>query len=444
MPVKEQQDVPSVIEPRPFHALQHDGLEIHRPTMQQLEPAAESNLGVRRNRQSLPPNFLLPNIRGIDTSAPSLYQTHDNEHTLDEATIGNRTTALRRLNGIAPRPRRVESTGTRTSSGSQPIIVRAYSGRTNSRPSSDHKVLATMYDKGGKSTDDGLPAVEVFSFQNILQTIEQEARGDVDAIAEICGKSKMSLANEYDAHMPPQGELLATRQGGHISNPRSSLNQTLMPVEEASSISERLHDDAEAICRDSSEIHHERPNANGDRLTEQDHITIVEVGPGQRVLDLRSHTPNSTSASFGLLATPTRAQQDNLRQLSLPIMSVSKTSSPAQGNATRLTLESSTVSPDKASPDLTKSTALTAAVISNQLQALPEEPSAVANPTRSRQRQSSLFTNPWLSWTSKRPLSEENSGQSSEANAVSSLRNILDRSSSQNKIEGHTVIPLHE
>jgi len=433
MPVKEQQNVSSTTEPRPFHALHHDGLEIHGSTVQQLESAAESNLDVRRNRESLPPNFLLPNIRGIDTSAPSLCQARDNGHTLDQATIANRTTALRRLNGIAPRHRRAESTGTRTSLASQPIIVRSYPGRTTSRPMPHHKVSATMYDKGGMNKETDLPAVEGFSFQSILQAIEQEARGDVDAIAEICGRSKMSLANEYDAHMPPQGELLATRQGGHGSNPRSSLNQTLMPVEEAGSISERLHDDTEALCRDPHKNLHEQHIASGERSTELNHS---DRHP-------RSGCPRSTSASFGLLATHTRAQQEGLKQSSLPVLLVSDTASPAQGNGTFLTLEPSTLPQDKTSPVAGRSTASTDPETSKLPQSLTEEPFDVENPTQSHQRHSSLFAS-WLSWTGKSPLTDETSGQSSDTSAVLSLRNILDRNGNQTRTEDHAMIPLHD
>lgn len=53
-----------------------------------------------------------------------------------------------------------------------------------------------------------LPAVDDFSFFGILRAVDPEIRGAIDAIAEICARSRLSLADEYDAHLPPQGEIM--------------------------------------------------------------------------------------------------------------------------------------------------------------------------------------------------------------------------------------------
>lgn len=62
--------------------------------------------------------------------------------------------------------------------------------------------------------------------KSILQAIEPDVRGTLDSIAEICGRSKLSLANEYGSHIAPLGEIRAPPGG-------------LVPVEEASTSDER-------------------------------------------------------------------------------------------------------------------------------------------------------------------------------------------------------------
>jgi len=52
-----------------------------------------------------------------------------------------------------------------------------------------------------------LPPLSAFSFSEILASIDPDVRSSIDTIAEICGKSKLSLANEYGSHMPPHGDL---------------------------------------------------------------------------------------------------------------------------------------------------------------------------------------------------------------------------------------------
>jgi hypothetical protein len=78
---------------------------------------------------------------------------------------------------------------------------------------------------------DELPPISDFTIDGILSAIQPDIEGTLDAIAEIMGRSRLSLANEYDSHMPPQGEI------------RASSRSALLPVEEASSINEQLAED---------------------------------------------------------------------------------------------------------------------------------------------------------------------------------------------------------
>lgn len=82
------------------------------------------------------------------------------------------------------------------------------------------------------------PSDKDFSIESILQAIEPDIRGTLDSIAEICGRSKLSLANEYGSHIAPLGEICAP--------------PTLGPVEEASPSEELRGEDGNPIVLDES------------------------------------------------------------------------------------------------------------------------------------------------------------------------------------------------
>lgn len=104
---------------------------------------------------------------------------------------------------------------------SQPVTVRVHAADASS-----HLNPAPRINRMGKR--DELPPVADFTIDGILSAIQPDIEGTLDAIAEIMGRSRLSLANEYDSHMPPQGEI------------RASSRSALLPVEEASSINEQL------------------------------------------------------------------------------------------------------------------------------------------------------------------------------------------------------------
>ena len=97
-----------------------------------------------------------------------------------------------------------------------------------------------------------IPPIDAFTFKNVLRAVESDIQPTLDAIAEICSRSKLSLSDEYSAHLPPQGEISVTR---HSTNPyRAGVgsgtgtatmttvgqDSALSAVPEASSSSERL------------------------------------------------------------------------------------------------------------------------------------------------------------------------------------------------------------
>ncbi|KAJ5318055.1 hypothetical protein N7508_002563 [Penicillium antarcticum] len=181
-------------------------------------------------------------------SGPS-YQAYPRnyESAAEESDRAYRTTALRQLTGN-PRPlsrnSRVNNLGSErrpSTLPTRPVLVRAYSGdvedissRTSTMPA--RRFFPFNGSRGAASaqpqpqSDVTLPSDKDFSIESILQAIEPDIRGTLDSIAEICGRSKLSLANEYGSHIAPLGEICAPPGG-------------LGPVEEASPSEEQRSTD---------------------------------------------------------------------------------------------------------------------------------------------------------------------------------------------------------
>lgn len=143
--------------------------------------------------------------------------------------------ALRRLNGISSSYRNpAESASACSSRGTEPVLVRTY---TNPAHLKDSSRQAKMNENRRSRVDDKadeLPPLESFSFGEILASIDPEIRAAIDAIAEICARSKMSLADEYSSHLPPQGELTSLHESDEareevLAHPRSWQESVLFP-----------------------------------------------------------------------------------------------------------------------------------------------------------------------------------------------------------------------
>lgn len=159
-------------------------------------------------------HFLPPALWSANTSSASLVQSEEaahGEHIFDETTVAYRISALRQINGTnrTRHHRYAKSAGARNSTYNQPVIVRTYSGP--SRPRSQYRPAAAKKGNGppiitaAKMGDLKLPPVEAFSFKGIMDEIKHGVTEDLERIAEICARSKYSLSNQYEVHMPPHG-----------------------------------------------------------------------------------------------------------------------------------------------------------------------------------------------------------------------------------------------
>ncbi|KAL9120352.1 MAG: hypothetical protein Q9187_003088, partial [Circinaria calcarea] len=124
------------------------------------------------------------------------------------ANSSHRTTPPRRLNGLVSRSLPTGATpGGSSASATQPVLVRSYDSKMKFARPSRPKETESSLDEISQDIKHELPPLSAFSFQEILAAIDPEVRGSIDQIAEICGRSRLSLANEYDSHMPPHGGL---------------------------------------------------------------------------------------------------------------------------------------------------------------------------------------------------------------------------------------------
>ncbi|KMK59116.1 hypothetical protein Y699_00317 [Aspergillus fumigatus Z5] len=185
----------------------------------------------------------------VETVGPS-HQASSGRYrvALDTSARTYRTTALRQINGNHRPPswvnRQANRSGNRSSTlASQPVLVRAYSGSTDDTGEISNMPSRLSFPfsvrSGTPKRGPSLPSEDDFSIDGILRAIEPEIRNTLDAIGEICGRSKLSLANEYGSHIAPLGEIRAPPGG-------------LLTVEEASSDHERQPDDAMIIFDDDS------------------------------------------------------------------------------------------------------------------------------------------------------------------------------------------------
>ncbi|KAJ5512152.1 hypothetical protein N7463_001704 [Penicillium fimorum] len=179
-----------------------------------------------RPSSSLPqqewPRPLSPSHASPVAAAGPSHQTSQRHDAEDQATA-YRATALRQLNGSTrpqPRPVRVNNSPARRSStlAMRPVLVRAYSGDVQDRTTRPLAMSTRRFlsFSGSRSSaprpsqpDIIFPSNKDFSIESILQAIEPDIRGTLDSIAEICGRSKLSLSNEYGSHIAPLGEICA-------------------------------------------------------------------------------------------------------------------------------------------------------------------------------------------------------------------------------------------
>jgi hypothetical protein len=270
--------------------------------------------------------------------------------TLTNTLPPTQSAALRALNAPAfhsspAKSKSAKSTSSRTTVTSQPVVVRTYSGsRHTSRPGSGFNTPRSLAMSGlphasnlsaglAAGRSERLPSAEDFSFSAILRAVDPEIRDAIDAIAEICARSRMSLADEYDSHLPPQGEITgagpgwAASTGALVGRGRlSRINQgwaaenTLMAVPEASSSSERLAQEKVGSSKKRSQSAYgslksvisggsgKRKAIDGDTFRDQESGELNQAKPQGPAWAVPASSSASNHPAITLVASPTASK----------------------------------------------------------------------------------------------------------------------------------------
>ncbi|KAA6413079.1 MAG: hypothetical protein FRX48_02823 [Lasallia pustulata] len=243
--------------------------------------------------QSLPSEAFISRASGHNTrpDASAADATAGASSPLDDATRAPRAAALRRLNGAAAKSPRPSA-----AAHSKPVLVRSHSVEMPSSKAAIADAADGLPDRSAEKCQYELPPLEAFAFQEILQSVSSDIRVPIDRIAEICGKSRLSLANEYSSHMPPQAEFTAPSFHRARDSVDAVFRHRLLPVEEATSSHERLWEGS-------------------------DH----ENDPSGRPMHDKRHS-RAKSASWALLGARPSGQQEPVPRTAAAIAETSQTS----------------------------------------------------------------------------------------------------------------------
>lgn len=246
-------------------------------------------------------------VRSTDTSPAG-------QSDLSERNLAQEK-ALRRLNGLDSRSKRARKAPDAASTAStQPVLVREYSQSCPRNSGTKPARMKQKRNSGSSRHSSEMPPLESFSFQDILASVDPEIRGSIDKIAEICGRSRMSLADEYSSHLPPHGDFSMPSLQDHGDQAGVS---RLEPVEEVASAHEEDAPDPRStraraarlsLVRDSNGVHKDLSSAP---------VTATSaVASHTQSVPLRQDTrPSEVEASFlpQLLAWLTSSHKDSPR-----------------------------------------------------------------------------------------------------------------------------------
>lgn len=414
-------------------------------------PAVVTHAASRDGQE--PPPDLAASTGSVPSTTPTLINT----------LPPNQSAALRALNAPAfqsqaspnTKTKSAKSTSSQTTLSSQPVVVRTYSGsRHNSRhpsgrnspryPSMNGHTSQnpSALSAGLRGRTERLPTLDEFSFSAVLRAVDPEIRDAIDAIAEICARSRMSLADEYDAHLPPQGEItdagpvwasgvgaLAGRgRLSRISQGWSAAENQLTAVPEASSSSERLAGDGRGSARGNGRQRSQsaygslksvisggsgRNNVAGD-TSEQ-----AEAGPSTRSRSVKPPAPAwSVDTSYPAITIRTSPQAS--KQLSLDTSSTIRDVPEDPSNTTA-------VRPQTAIPRQSHAHRRNASLFSLQA------------PPRPRPGTLSSLTS-WLPWP--RPTNLESRSQQEVTRAETRLREMLGHGQDSGANRSRTTISV--
>ena len=115
---------------------------------------------------------------------------------------------------------------------SEPVLVHADPTANRQKPQEQHKMRSTT-GRNPERDPNQLPSLDSFTFHDIFASLDPEVKKSVDTIAEIYGRSKMSLADQHVNHLPPQANInLPVLEASPSDAAEETNNHRLEPVQE--------------------------------------------------------------------------------------------------------------------------------------------------------------------------------------------------------------------
>ncbi|KAL9127775.1 MAG: hypothetical protein Q9217_003405 [Psora testacea] len=89
----------------------------------------------------------------------------------------------------------------------QPVLVHPAPSTSTSTASTAMRKQSTKSNRPISHSITPIPDPSAFTFASILDSLGPDGDAAIEAIAEICGKSNLSLAEEHQSHLPPHEEI---------------------------------------------------------------------------------------------------------------------------------------------------------------------------------------------------------------------------------------------
>lgn len=212
------------------HTMQHLAVD-HAAPLSRRTTRGDDMSHSASDTQNSQPAVDVDDRASVGKSNRNVQAQHSQLNARTETSLAHRA-AWNRLNGVNSKK---PSTDNTSSASTQPVLVKSYS-------SPDQAKKPDMGKRRKASVEaSGLPPLESFSFQDILKEIDPEIKVSIDAIAEIYGRSKLSLADEYDSHRPPHGGLDILASPDQTESAETAPSSRLEPVEESIPDHSRRH-----------------------------------------------------------------------------------------------------------------------------------------------------------------------------------------------------------
>lgn len=236
-----------------------------------------------------------------DISTPQKSKSSSDAGTEHQRIVEDRNPRPPNHQGLAPKANN-HHVRRATNQASEPVLVHASPSSARQRTRGQGSMRSprkTNPDRDPKQ----LPNLDSFTFQDIFASLDPEVKKSVDTIAEIYGRSRMSLADQHANHLPPQANLdLPFIEALNISEDTNP--HRLEPVQEAPKHAGRAHclNLAGASSHNQSELSSSPMAATSKAVTYRSFPSAMPNSQDSRLQDTMSSEDGHSSSLSHIVA----------------------------------------------------------------------------------------------------------------------------------------------